>query len=47
MRDDFIVASCFSPGGGCENLICEKMDLANQEILVHAYSFTSKKIAEH
>ena len=44
--DDFLVESCFSPAGNCINLICSHIDSAKDEILVQAYSFTSKKIAE-
>jgi phospholipase D len=40
------IDTCFSPGGNCADLICRHLDAAKEEILVQAYSFTSKKIAE-
>jgi phospholipase D len=40
------IDTCFSPGGSCGDLICKHLDAAKDEILVQAYSFTSKKIAE-
>jgi len=35
----------FSPNGGCTEAIVNKLNKANSEILVQAYSFTSKEIA--
>ena len=40
------IDTCFSPRGNCADLICKNIDSAKEEILVQAYSFTSKKIAE-
>ncbi len=36
----------FSPNGGCTNAIVKEIGKAKQEILVQAYSFTSKDIAK-
>ncbi len=36
----------FSPNGGCTNAIVRELRKARQEILVQAYSFTSKEIAK-
>ncbi len=36
----------FSPGGGCTDAIVKEIGKAKQEILVQAYSFTSKDIAK-
>ncbi len=36
----------FSPGGGCTDAIVKEINKAKQEILVQAYSFTSKEIAK-
>ncbi len=37
---------CFTPGEDCTGLIVRLLNEAKQEILVHAYSFTSAPIAE-
>ena len=37
---------CFTPGEDCTGLIVRLVDKAKQEILVHAYSFTSAPIAK-
>src|SRR5664280_1666932 len=37
---------CFSPNGGCTETIVKKIDSATMEVLVQAYSFTSKPIAQ-
>ncbi len=36
---------CFSPHGGCTEAIVKELDNARSEILMEAYSFTSKDIA--
>ncbi|MGO9144772.1 MAG: hypothetical protein ACLQDF_00245 [Desulfomonilia bacterium] len=36
----------FSPMGGCTEAIVQEIDHANKEILVQAYSFTSKPISK-
>jgi phosphatidylserine/phosphatidylglycerophosphate/cardiolipin synthase-like enzyme len=36
---------CFSPHGGCTEAIVKEIDNARSEILMEAYSFTSKEIA--
>lgn len=36
---------CFSPKGGCTQLIVDIIDQAKSSVLVQAYSFTSKPIA--
>ena len=36
----------FSPHGGCTDAIVKEITKAKQEILVQAYSFTSKEIAK-
>ena len=36
---------CFSPRGGCTAAIVKEIDSARSEILMEAYSFTSKEIA--
>jgi len=36
----------FSPNGGCTDAIVKEISKANSEILVQAYSFTSKEIAK-
>ena len=36
----------FSPNGGCSEAIVEALGKAKSEVLVQAYSFTSKKIAK-
>ena len=40
------IAFRFSPKGGCTQLICYAIDQAEDDIYVHAYSFTSKRIAK-
>lgn len=40
------VRACFTPGRACENSILSVINNAKQEILMNAYSFTSKPIAE-
>jgi phosphatidylserine/phosphatidylglycerophosphate/cardiolipin synthase-like enzyme len=40
------VQVCFSPGGGCTDLISREIGHARSEILVQAYSFTSAPIAQ-
>lgn len=35
----------FSPYGGCTQAICQEINQAKSEILIQAYSFTSKPIA--
>jgi phosphatidylserine/phosphatidylglycerophosphate/cardiolipin synthase-like enzyme len=37
---------CFSPHGGCTEAIVKELDSSRSEILVEAYSFTSREIAE-
>lgn len=37
---------CFSPRGGCTQQIVDAIGSAHQDILVQAYSFTSRPIAE-
>ena len=36
---------CFSPHGGCTDLVVRTLDAAQQTVLVQAYSFTSAPIA--
>ncbi|MDH5768733.1 MAG: phospholipase D family protein [Nitrospirota bacterium] len=36
----------FSPNGGCTDAIVKEISMAKSEILVQAYSFTSKEIAK-
>ena len=36
---------CFSPHGGCTEAIVKELDNARSEILMEAYSFTSREIA--
>ena len=36
---------CFSPKGGCTEAIVDQINQAKSEILIQAYSFTSKEIA--
>ena len=38
--------ACFTPGGACQVKILSSIDKAESEIKVHAFSFTSKPIAE-
>lgn len=40
------VRVCFSPRGGCTEAIVGEVGRARSEILIQAYSFTSKEIAE-
>jgi phosphatidylserine/phosphatidylglycerophosphate/cardiolipin synthase-like enzyme len=40
------VSSHFSPKGGCSEAVVRQLALARREILVMAYSFTSKPIAQ-
>jgi phosphatidylserine/phosphatidylglycerophosphate/cardiolipin synthase-like enzyme len=40
------VASYFSPKGGCTDVIVQELQHAHREVLVLAYSFTSKAIAQ-
>jgi phosphatidylserine/phosphatidylglycerophosphate/cardiolipin synthase-like enzyme len=40
------VESCFSPKGGCTDVILRELKKARRHILVQAYSFSSKPIAE-
>jgi phosphatidylserine/phosphatidylglycerophosphate/cardiolipin synthase-like enzyme len=37
---------CFSPRGGCTQLIVDTLVNARSEVLVQAYSFTSEPIAQ-
>lgn len=37
---------CFSPGGNCAQKIVDQLNGAEKSVLVQAYSFTSKPIAE-
>jgi phosphatidylserine/phosphatidylglycerophosphate/cardiolipin synthase-like enzyme len=37
--------TCFTPGQACETLIASKIGAARKQILIQAYSFTSKPIA--
>jgi phosphatidylserine/phosphatidylglycerophosphate/cardiolipin synthase-like enzyme len=37
---------CFSPNGGCTEAIVKEINNATMEVLVQAYSFTSKPIAQ-
>ena len=41
-----IVNAYFSPHGGCTEAIVKELNIAKTEILVQAYSFTSKPIAK-
>jgi phosphatidylserine/phosphatidylglycerophosphate/cardiolipin synthase-like enzyme len=43
---DTPVEVCFSPKGGCADLITQSIEQAKTEILVQAYSFTSAPIAK-
>jgi phosphatidylserine/phosphatidylglycerophosphate/cardiolipin synthase-like enzyme len=38
------VSVCFTPGGECTDAIVKEIEQAKQQILVQAYSFTSKEI---
>ncbi len=40
------VAVCFSPKGGCTETVVREINGARHEVLVQAYSFSSKPIAE-
>jgi len=44
--DDVKVRTCFTPGGDCTDEIVKEIGKAKSEILVQAYSFTSKPIAK-
>jgi phosphatidylserine/phosphatidylglycerophosphate/cardiolipin synthase-like enzyme len=44
-QDAAQVVTLFSPNGGCEKAICSAINSAEKEILVAAYSFSSKPIA--
>jgi len=44
--DHIRVEVFYSPDGGCRDAIVREIDNAGSEILVQAYSFTSKKIAK-
>jgi phosphatidylserine/phosphatidylglycerophosphate/cardiolipin synthase-like enzyme len=37
---------CFSPNGGCTKAIVAELGVAKSEVLIQAYSFTSKTIAK-
>ncbi len=37
---------CFSPGGGCTRYIVHEIEAARTEVLVQAFSFTSREIAK-
>ena len=43
---DFTCKVCFTPGQLCLPLIIEELDCAKRSISMHAYSLTSKRIAE-
>jgi phosphatidylserine/phosphatidylglycerophosphate/cardiolipin synthase-like enzyme len=43
--DQVKIQVLFSPDGGCLDAVIKEIDNAKSEILVQAYSFTSKKIA--
>lgn len=40
------IRTCFSPQGGCEERIVNELRQAKEEILVHAYAFTSIPLAD-
>jgi phosphatidylserine/phosphatidylglycerophosphate/cardiolipin synthase-like enzyme len=40
------VECCFSPAGGCTDAVVREIKAARREVLVLAYSFTSRAIAE-
>jgi phospholipase D len=42
----WVASTCFSPKGNCARMISDQIDRAKEEILVQAYTFTSKKIAQ-
>ena len=44
--EDRIIAPHFSPKGGCRDVIVGEIDKARREVLMQAYSFTCKNIAE-
>ena len=44
--DEPSIASYFSPKGGCTDAIVAEIRLARREVLVQAYSFSSKLIAQ-
>ncbi len=41
-----MIRTCFSPQGGCEEKIVNEIKQAKEEILVHAYAFTSIPLAD-
>ena len=43
--NDAPVRVCFSPRGGCTDAIVEQIEQAKSELLIQAYSFTSREIA--
>jgi phosphatidylserine/phosphatidylglycerophosphate/cardiolipin synthase-like enzyme len=43
---DRVISPHFSPKGGCQDVIVSELNKARREILVQAYSFTCKNIAE-
>jgi len=43
---DRIISPHFSPRGGCQDVIVAELNKARREILMQAYSFTCKNIAE-
>lgn len=45
-QDQAVITLFFSPKGGCETAICNAIDNAESEILMAAYAFASKPIAE-
>src|SRR5262245_56900921 len=46
IRTPFSVTAHFSPGGGCTDAIVREITAAKHEILVLAYGFTSRPIAQ-
>jgi len=45
-KTPFSIAAHFSPKGGCTDAVVQELKKAKHEILVQAYSFTSKEIAQ-
>jgi phosphatidylserine/phosphatidylglycerophosphate/cardiolipin synthase-like enzyme len=43
---DATYSVCFTPGGNCTGLIVDELAKAKETVLLQAYSFTSKPIAE-
>ena len=41
-----VIGLCFSPNGGCTNMVVNQIDHAQREIRVMAYSFTSAPIGK-